>query len=258
MAYSIDVLELVLSSIMNEKSILGKDHFGRSFLHKIRDTDGDKVYMLVGAGLRVNDQDIAGLTPLHVSVSKCHYGDSTVEALLRCGADPNLKDNGDNIALHHASAARCSVSVLPMLLLHGSRVNSTNKLGRTPLHLSSDAMNTRDLINAGGNVNAKDLSGNTPLHLCKNVDVAKILLQRGANTNAKNMSGQYPEEIVPIEVALEIYEFRCGKEYAMYCRPSSPSEETTEEDNSSCSPSSMTKTVFQYYTNLIVSPIISK
>ena len=102
----------------------------------------------------VNRKGPGGATPLMTAVL---YGDaSAVRALLECGADPNIGDQGGATALMWAV---------------------------------TDIEKTRMLVEAGANVNARSSLGRTPLAIAAGVPgaarVVKLLLDRGANPSVK-------------------------------------------------------------------------
>lgn len=67
-----------------------RDESGRTPLHYAAGVGVVAIQMLLAKGAAVNAQDDAGTTPLHVAVDR---GSGTaVEALLRAGADPEMRD----------------------------------------------------------------------------------------------------------------------------------------------------------------------
>jgi hypothetical protein len=74
-----------------------RDESGRRPLHYAAGVGAAAVEMLVSGGAAVNAQDDDGTTPLHVAVERGSV--TAVEALLRVGADPELRD-GQGRAAH--------------------------------------------------------------------------------------------------------------------------------------------------------------
>jgi len=59
--------------------------------------------------------------------------------MLKCGADPNMVDNMQRMAMHHAvnvaeTSADASFDLEQLLLNYGAKVNMRDSRGRTPLH----------------------------------------------------------------------------------------------------------------------------
>lgn len=118
------------------------------------------------------------------------------EELLAGGADPLQADGDGDTAVHYAAAAR-EPGYLRMLLAHGVRPDTPNKItGRTPL--VSAMMNERDrqfdmLLAANADPGHLDHMGNTPLHIAAQInDPGRVLalLKAGAPPHARNRQGQ--------------------------------------------------------------------
>lgn len=78
----------------------------------------------------INLGDDGGWTPL---VWACEHGHTDVATyLIKNGADPNLRDVEQNIALHWAAFSD-SARITELLLNHGSDVNAVNAHGESPL-----------------------------------------------------------------------------------------------------------------------------
>ncbi|KAL3275029.1 hypothetical protein HHI36_019801 [Cryptolaemus montrouzieri] len=111
--------------------------------------------------------------------------------------DMNLGDDHGFSPLHWA-AKRGHLKIVEMLLLRGSRVNSTNRGDDTPLHLAS-AHGHRDivlkLLKNKAEVNFINEHGNTPLHYAcfwGYGDIAEDLVNHGANVAIVNKYGDTP------------------------------------------------------------------
>lgn len=116
----------------------------------------------------IDDQDVYGWTPLHLTVRQMNYIGSI--SLLRAGANPNIKDNLLRTALHFACRNTPLQLLVCDLITHGADVNSCTRDRQTPLHyacsiLAEDNPVVSTLIANGANPGATDYALNTPLHL---------------------------------------------------------------------------------------------
>lgn len=126
------------------------------------------------------------------------------ELLLRCKADPNLKNYEQSAPIHHA-VKKGKVQIVKILI--GGRdnlirdpdniktnLNIRDDSDKTPLHHAVESNNkeiTKLLIQGGADPTLKDKSGATPLSLAvfaENVEMIEILLDSGVNTNLQVMS----------------------------------------------------------------------
>jgi ankyrin repeat protein len=150
------------------------------------------------------------LTPLALTLGR---GDIDIARfLLSLGADPNGNDFANGTSLLH----NCNKEEIARLLIeNGAIVNSTNKIGATPLHFATnrgDETMVRLLIECGAHVNSLDETGRSPLHenygiingiyqesKIKRANIAKLLLQAGSEVNRKTLSGTTPLDLVSID-----------------------------------------------------------
>jgi ankyrin repeat protein len=100
----------------------------------------------------------------------------------------------DDTLLH--LAINCShAKVVELLISNGFRVNSADKLKRTPLHMASNLGNLEIVLNLlgnGANVNVKDLYGFSPIMLSikqHHWEVSENLILFGADLNFKKDNG---------------------------------------------------------------------
>jgi len=86
--------------------------------------------MLIAHGAKVNDPDIVGKTPLHISVEG--KSQNIVELLLNNGASLSAKDKLGRTPLHQSSIEGY-LKIAELLLAAGARVNERDNTGKTPL-----------------------------------------------------------------------------------------------------------------------------
>jgi len=96
---------------------------------------------LIGAGAPVNasSNNPLKVTPLHSAVAGSHF--AVAELLLKCGADPNLRQNGGFTPLH-AAAQNGQVDLLRMLLVYGADLRIQSDDGKTALDMAKEAGHT--------------------------------------------------------------------------------------------------------------------
>lgn len=102
-------------------------------------------------------------------VSACPY--STLEQwLLRAGASVDRKDQGGNLALHHAAEGG-SLSLVRLLLAAGADPNQVNLEKRSPLHYAlafGHAEVAALLVQGGADLTLRDRNGVRPLDMAQN------------------------------------------------------------------------------------------
>ena len=122
---------------------------------------------------------------------------AALKAAIQSGDDVN--DNtglGGFSALHWA--AKNGNSEIAMALIEAEAdINSTNKVGKTPLTIAAESCNIdvlKMLVENGGNIEAVDEIGGTPLlwtaALCKDsTDTLQFLIESGANVDVVDTNG---------------------------------------------------------------------
>ncbi|XP_071620752.1 ankyrin repeat domain-containing protein 18A-like [Heliangelus exortis] len=119
--------------------------------------------------------------------------------LLKCGADPNLRDVVGNTALHLAVLS-CSPKVVELLLDHNANLDAKNKEGFTPLSLavSKGQVETAEfLLRMGADVHARDQQQRTPLMMAASVGKMKliqVLLHYGADISHEDTHGRTADD----------------------------------------------------------------
>lgn len=144
------------------------------------------------------DKDL-GWPPLYRTVI-CGHLDASKE-LLKCGANPNIKNKLGDSPLHQAVESN-QISVVQLLLDYGADTNVQQNDGDTPLHYSclKEFLNISTLLlKYRANPNTQDfVFGKTPLHIaieCKNVQLLQILVKYSARNDVQDFSGRTPLDI---------------------------------------------------------------
>lgn len=140
-----------------------------------------------------------GWAPLYRTVICGHEAASML--LLDLGADPNIKTNIGETALHQASS-NSQYKIAKMLLQYQADPNSQQNDGDTPLHLAAfkgDILMVKLLLsyNADPNV-SNNVFGRTPLHYAVDYahkEVAMLLMKHSASTTIKDMSDKTPLDL---------------------------------------------------------------
>jgi ankyrin repeat protein len=143
---------------------------------------------------------------------------TTVQRLLKNGADPNEIDIDGRTSLHYA-VDYGDIDVVNILLRNGANINQVTNKGNTPLHTATTRCNkeivdvlleniSRDKLNDF--VNAKTtLSGTTSLHIAaksNSLEIVKSLLKHGATYNIKNKEGKLPVDLSKDQKVINLLE----------------------------------------------------
>ncbi|XP_076311848.1 LOW QUALITY PROTEIN: histone-lysine N-methyltransferase EHMT2-like [Tachypleus tridentatus] len=118
--------------------------------------------------INVNIQDDGGWTP--VIWASEHSKPAVVRLLLERGADPNLRDNEENIALHWSAFSGC-LEISQLFLDIGCDLGAVNEHGDTPLHIASRQDNYDSVVlflARGGNVEALNKENELAIACCLN------------------------------------------------------------------------------------------
>ena len=168
----------------------------------------DVVDLLIQKGANVNTATKSGFTALAFATMK--NDSASVRFLVKAGADPNyaLPDKDKTKMLLVAGAYESKEAAIA-LLDGGADPNVADRMGRTPLHIASQAGSlelVRKLVSKGADLNARTAristpdpgffrppSGEqTPLLLAakfNQVDVMRVLIEAGADTKLKAQDG---------------------------------------------------------------------
>ncbi len=150
------------------------------------------IRLLNRPGAKVNIQNLAGWTPLHLAVNKGR--EETVKTLLDKQADPNLATNNGAVPMHRAVAGYGTIARL--LLDHGAEVNRYDARGQGVLYWAAgqdDVELLRRLLENGADPKAQTILGDQPLHRAAvygQVSTMRVLIEKGADIHAANKKGE--------------------------------------------------------------------
>lgn len=107
----------------------------------------------------------------------------------RVSFDLNLMDESVGTLLHYA-VILCNVNNL----VNGKKLQTTSDLNLKALLDSpiSKVKIIEALIDYGAKVDSTNKLGETPLHMCRNIEVARVLLDKGAKMNLTEITGKIP------------------------------------------------------------------
>ena len=149
------------------------------------------------AGINPNAQDVLKRqTALIGAASRGHR--EVVDALLKGGADVNVKDKGEYTALFRALENKHEEVGDLLLGQQSLDLNARGWNGMTALitYVWRDRKDAvQKLLDRGADVNLQDVDGDTAVHGAAqsgNVEILEMLLVKGANPNAKNKVGGTP------------------------------------------------------------------
>ena len=169
------------------------------------------VQLLLDNGANPNEENVQGVTPLHL-VSSGEYnsqeqGVSIARLLLECGANLNPREKAKYTLLHTA-ALHGRLEITQVLLDHGADPNAETEGRDTALHLVSrgeyDSQENgvgiaRLLLKHGMDVHLKNTQQDTAL-LCAaskgRLEIVQLLLDHGANPNKENVRDSTPLHLV--------------------------------------------------------------
>jgi ankyrin repeat protein len=127
-------------------------------------------------------------------VTAARGGDlAKVQALIKGGADVNVRDSGQMTPLLAAAGALFHAAEMTKLLLEKkAKVDAVDYLGRSALNMARDVEVARLLLDAGAGVEFTGKPGITPLMSAADPAVARLLIERGAKLEAKDAAGRTP------------------------------------------------------------------
>ncbi|MBL0318225.1 MAG: ankyrin repeat domain-containing protein [Alphaproteobacteria bacterium] len=181
---------------VNKSIVLFIDQDRRTMLHHTAFHGRTSlIELLVQQDVELNSYNKNGETPLFVAVVQDKV--AAVEALLKAGADPEVRNQYGETLLHVACNSK--TGILELLLKHcDCYIDAANAEEQTPLHYAvmlerEDAVET--LLNFGANVNVADAKGRMPLHMASSRGLLKtlnLLLSHGAYVNACDNHDKIP------------------------------------------------------------------
>lgn len=143
----------------------------------------------------INDADTSGRSVLHWAA---YQGDEDMlNAILRCGADPDLQCISGRTPLHYATRVGATICVTA-LIDAGAQLNVPDKQGETPLHSAADHKQNgilRLLLEAGAEPNQKNYLGEAPIAYAateNNAEGVSILLDHGSEISLSDHRGFTP------------------------------------------------------------------
>ena len=155
----------------------------------------------------IDEKDKKGKTALHLVA--CLKSSKSLELLLKYGADKDARSNKGLSILHYAAVNEDSTMLRYILDNHYyNNIDTTDVLGRTPLHLACLAGKNSEsielLLKYGANKDARSNDGNTMLNFAAvNEDSTMLhyILDHHyySDINEKKDKGHHPLHLVTIE-----------------------------------------------------------
>ncbi|PYH73180.1 uncharacterized protein BO88DRAFT_449065 [Aspergillus vadensis CBS 113365] len=194
---------LTLARLGVDRRELVEEHY---LLHKAAEKDSLSILnLLLSLRPDVNSRDHEGKTALHSAAnSRAENAPMIVAALVRVGADVNLRDGRQRPPLHLALSIGAAQNAIT-LIDAGAEVNAIVPTFGAPIHLvlnffqefrtSKDAGEVIfKLLAAGADPNARDNHDRTPLHMVHKgeLQIVTRLLEAGGDPNAKDWEGNTP------------------------------------------------------------------
>ncbi len=146
---------------------------------------------LLDYGIDIENRCRDGHTPLQTAAGMRRT--STMEALLKLGANPNAQDgDGDTCLIYLPQLGALPSEYQPLLQDSRTDVNLANHAGDTPLHKMAQWNTSPEIVQMllakGGDLNVRNNSGKTPLDVAEasgNAELAKFLQQQGAKHSSE-------------------------------------------------------------------------
>ncbi|MCL2242906.1 MAG: ankyrin repeat domain-containing protein [Treponema sp.] len=177
---------------------------------EVRDIDGNTPFMeavrtgqmpsidkLASNGANPSTRNNRGDTPLHIAVSLERY--DLVNKLLSLGASIHARNANNRTPLRIAMNVTAR---MVLTLLNSDRINFSDDLGNSALHIALQERAPADIISAligqGARINAVDNNGNTPLRMAIDMDLlnqVKLLADSGADPFFLAVDNKTPSDV---------------------------------------------------------------
>lgn len=161
----------------------------------IANDNHELVALMLSEGMPENIKGI-GRTINSLQLAADHGSVTVFYLLLNRGADvPKMTNRG---SILHAACAGGKESIVRNLLNNGSRVDSLDREGNTPLFyaaIEGKPAIVKLLIDYKANINARNEDKDTALHFAvigNDAETVNILIEKGANIEARNNDGETP------------------------------------------------------------------
>jgi ankyrin repeat protein len=158
--------------------------------------DADVVSALVKAGANVDVRDSSGVAALHHAARMGHV--EVIAALVAGGADVDIRISREGTSPLHLAAASGHVAAARILLDADAEIDQRNGAGQSPLHWAIENGRTEVvglLLDRGADIEARDSDGFTTLHravVSGYSHLVVILLDRGARPGTRAGNGLTP------------------------------------------------------------------
>ncbi|KEG11683.1 ankyrin [Trypanosoma grayi] len=157
------------------------------------------------SSVNVNEVGPEGFTPLFYACMRKGVGITTVEEILRLGAEVDLKGSDRETPLY-ISCFNGKTDVVLLLLHRGADANATNGIdNETALHVAARTGNCAlidILLSRKANINAQNIRKETPLYSAAKAgfhDAVYCLINAGANINICDMDGKSPLYVASVK-----------------------------------------------------------
>ena len=195
----IEMLEAVSDCKINFHCL---DEDGRTLLHYAAENKNfDMIKFLISKGLRVDDIDQEGISPMQILEKK---GEDIIDYLNRVNAKFKDKYHYSIQSLINAIKLE-DYNHTKKIISSGVNVNWEDEHGNCPIHFAvenNDLDIVRLLVESGADVNVVNKIGFTPLHVSAGLDdgfdVATLLVYYGAKIDWENNEG-----MTPLDIALD-------------------------------------------------------
>jgi ankyrin repeat protein len=198
-AVSLNYTDMAQILINNGAELEIRENSGNTpFMEAVRGGSIDAMDILARNGADPITRNAAGDTPLHIAVMA--ENTRLIQSLLGMGASIHARNSRNRTPFQIALTG--SPEILSALLTR-DRVNSPNDFGNSPLHIAIDervpVSTLRIILEKGTRLNTVDFDGRTPLRLAidKNAwELAKILADAGADVFLTAVDGKSPADVV--------------------------------------------------------------